>query len=68
MKNFKVLCLMMMLSLPVAGEEISLKMEKQFSGNRRVAVTWEPHSLVSGFGFRTGPIMNHRKLCLGEDP
>ncbi|NRB43504.1 MAG: pentapeptide repeat-containing protein, partial [Verrucomicrobiales bacterium] len=25
-------------------------MEKQFSGNRRVAVAWEPHSLVPGFG------------------
>ena len=38
------------LSLPVAGEQVSLKMEKQFSGNRRVAVAWEPHSLVPGFG------------------
>lgn len=38
------------LSLPVAGQQVSLKMEKQFSGNRRVVVAWEPHSLVPGFG------------------
>ncbi|MEC8905672.1 MAG: hypothetical protein VX407_00905, partial [Verrucomicrobiota bacterium] len=39
-----------LLSLPVAGEQVDLKMEKQFSGNRSVAVAWEPHSLVPGFG------------------